>query len=74
MKSNPYVREFPTTTVDIYRILVEYEVTDPCIQHAVKKLLCAGQRGSKSSEQDIQEAIESLKRWKEMRQEELPNG
>ena len=57
-------------TMDIYRVLSLYEVTDPCIQHAVKKLLCCGQRnGNKSIEQDVNEAIESLLRFNEMRLE-----
>ena len=33
--------------MDVYRILKEWEVTDPCIEHAIKKLLCAGKRGVK---------------------------
>lgn len=32
-------------TIDIYRVLVMFGVTDPCLQHAAKKILCAGQRG-----------------------------
>ena len=34
--------------LDVYRILNLYNVTDPCLQHGIKKLLCAGKRGSKS--------------------------
>ncbi|WP_176767832.1 hypothetical protein [Nitrosospira sp. Nsp18] len=43
---------------------------DPCIQHAAKKLLVAGNRGAKDVGKDIQEAIDTLERWKEMRVEE----
>lgn len=67
---NKYLRNYPYDTIDIYRILQVYEVTDPCIQHAVKKLLCAGQRGYKEVEKDIDEAIQSMERWKQMRKEE----
>lgn len=58
-------------TVDVYRVLHLFNVTDPCIQHAVKKLLVAGGRGAgKSIDKDIQEAIDSLERWKAMRAED----
>lgn len=49
-------------SIDIYRILKLYNVTDPCVQHAVKKLLCSGQRGAKDATQDIKEAFDSLGR------------
>lgn len=35
-----------------------------------KELLVAGNRGYKDVEKDIQEAIDSLNRWKEMREED----
>lgn len=57
--------------VDIYRMLQLFEVTDPCLQHAIKKLMVAGGRGAgKSTDKDIQEAIDSLVRWQEMRRED----
>lgn len=55
--------------IDVYRVCSLFGVTDPCIQHAVKKLLCAGQRGSKSEGQDVQEAIDTLVRYQEMQSE-----
>jgi hypothetical protein len=58
--------------VDVYRVLLMFEVTDPCIQHAVKKLLVCGNRGHKDQHKDIVEAIVSLQRWIEMRTEEQP--
>lgn len=58
------------TSIDVYRVLDLFAVTDPCIQHAVKKLLCAGVRGSKPMATDIQEAIDTLERWKSMRAED----
>ena len=58
-------------TVDVYRVLLLFGVTDPCVQHAIKKLLVAGGRGAgKDVHRDIQEAIDSLERWKAMRCEE----
>lgn len=58
-------------TVDVYRVLALFNVTDPCIQHAVKKLLVAGGRGAgKDVSQDIREACDTLQRWQEMRVED----
>ncbi len=56
--------------VDVYRVLVLFGVTNPCLQHAIKKLLCAGQRGVKGQKQDVQEAIASLLRYLEMQTED----
>ena len=56
--------------VDVYRVLVLFGVTNPCLQHAIKKLLCAGQRGIKDQKQDVQEAIASLVRYLEMQTED----
>jgi hypothetical protein len=56
--------------VDVYRVLELFNVTDACIQHAVKKLLCAGKRGAKDEEQDVQEAMDTLERYQNMKVEE----
>jgi len=56
--------------IDVYRVLRLFGVTDPCLQHAAKKLLCSGGRGSKTADQDIEEAIETLLRWRAMQQED----
>lgn len=53
-------------SIDVYRVLELYGVTDPCFQHAIKKLLVAGGRGAKDTAKDIQEAIDTLQRWQEM--------
>jgi hypothetical protein len=62
------------THIDVYRVLQLFNVTDPCIAHAVKKLLVAGARGDKAIvstlERDVKEAIDSLQRWQEMRRED----
>ena len=68
---NPYIVDISKyNKLDIYRILKLYEVNDPCLQHAIKKLLCAGKRGVKNQTQDINEAILSLKRFLEMQGED----
>ena len=55
--------------IDVYRVLILFDVTDPCLQHAVKKLLCAGNRGVKDELKDVQEAISSLTRYLEIKTE-----
>lgn len=59
--------------IDVYRVLKLFDVTDPCIQHAVKKLLVAGGRGAKNFVRDIREARDSLGRCLDMHNEDLPN-
>lgn len=57
--------------IDVYRVLSLYNVTDPCIQHAIKKLLVAGGRGAgKDIKKDVCEAIDSLERWCDMQTED----
>lgn len=56
--------------IDVYRTLQLFAVTDPCLQHAIKKLLVAGGRGAKDISQDVQEAIDTLERWNAMRKED----
>lgn len=73
MKHNHYFKStVHLDVVDVYRVLELFEVTDPCLQHAVKKLLCAGGRGAKDMEQDVQEAMDTLERYQDMcREDEL---
>jgi hypothetical protein len=73
IKHNHYFKKtVHLDAVDVYRVLELFEVTDPCLQHAVKKLLCAGGRGAKDMEQDVQEAMDTLERWQDMcREDEL---
>ena len=55
--------------IDVYRVLDLFEVESHAAGHAIKKLLCSGQRGAKDKAQDIQEAIDSLNRELEMMKE-----
>lgn len=48
--------------VDVYSVLVAFEVTCPAKAHAIKKLLCAGQRGVKTVLDDLREARLALDR------------
>ena len=56
--------------VDVHRVLDLFNVDNHCIGHAIKKLLCSGQRGAKDKQQDVQEAISSLLRYLEMQTED----
>lgn len=60
--------------IDVYRVLALFEVTDPCLAHAVKKLLVAGGRGGKNMQQDVCEAIDSLNRFLQMGREDEASG
>jgi len=58
-----YFKPVPTTShVDVYWVLTAWEVHCPAVAHAVKKLLCAGQRGVKDRVRDLEEAVASVKR------------
>ena len=67
---NHYFKPCPYDTLDVYRVISIFGVSDPCIQHALKKLLCSGVRGHKDQSKDIQDVIDTLERWKQMRDED----
>jgi hypothetical protein len=50
-----------TITIDLYDVLNAWPVS-AVLQHAVKKLLMPGERGHKSREKDLREAIYSIER------------
>ena len=56
-------------TIDVY-VICDLYVKDNSgyIQHAVKKLLCCGERGVKDNVKDLQEAIDTIQRKIEMLQ------
>jgi hypothetical protein len=62
-----YYKEIPkgVTHVDVYWVVEAWGVSNP-VGHAVKKLLAAGQRGSKAREKDLREAIVSVQRALEL--------
>lgn len=57
-------------TLDVYRVIDLFGPMHPAQEHALKKIMCAGIRGAKDADKDIQEAIDSLVRWQEMRSED----
>lgn len=64
---NKYLHEIkPGVFVDVYDVLMAWNVTNPALQHLIKKALQAGDRGHKSREQDLQDIIDSAIRAKEL--------
>ncbi len=57
-----------TIIIDVYDVLKAFNVTCPATQHAIKKMLMAGERGHKNKQTDLDEAIQSLQRAKELAQ------
>lgn len=60
------------TEIDVYRTCDLYKVDDPsgATQHAIKKLLLPGGRGSKDRIKDLQEASDTILRRIEMLKED----
>ena len=52
--------------VDVYNVLKAFDVVCPALQHLIKKALCVGIRGHKSSSEDLQDIIDSAFRAKEL--------
>lgn len=66
---NKYKVKLKGVEFDVYDVLYAFHVTNPAVQHAVKKLLKAGDRGFKGREQDLREAIHSIERAVELENE-----
>lgn len=69
-KTNKYLKSVRGITIDVYDVLKAFNVTNPATQHAIKKLLAAGNRGYKNTVQDLNEAIESILRAIELEEME----
>ncbi len=62
-KHNHYFKDVSDLDeVDVYRVCDLFEVNDPsgAKQHAIKKLLCSGQRGAKDERKDLEEARDTI--------------
>ena len=60
-----YLRDIQTTLdgkIDVYAVLMAFNVTSPARQHAIKKLLCAGIRGKNNEMNDVKEAKDAIER------------
>lgn len=65
---NKYTRDCKGVQVDVYDVLQAFNVTNPALQHLIKKALCVGIRGHKTKHQDLQDIIDSAIRAKELEQ------
>lgn len=65
-KENKYNRKCKGATIDVYDVLKAFDVTDPALQHLIKKALCAGLRGHKNKEQDLIDIKDSAVRALEL--------
>ena len=62
-----YQREIkPDVFVDVYDVLQAWGVTNPALQHLIKKALQPGGRGHKDLETDLQDIIDSAIRAKDL--------
>ena len=57
-----YHKSVPGSVIDVYDVLIAFNVTNPATQHAIKKLLMPGSRGHKNVLTDLEEAYNSIKR------------
>lgn len=60
--------EGPRIEVDVYCVLAAFNVTNPGLQHCIKKLLCAGLRGKGDLLTDLIQAKDALNRAIELEQ------
>ena len=61
-----YTKTIHGVSVDVYDVLQAWGVTNPALQHLIKKAMQCGQRGHKDNEQDLQDIIDSAIRAKEL--------
>lgn len=63
-----YNRPCKGVTIDVYDVLVAFNVTNPALQHLIKKALAVGQRGHKDKTEDLNDILSSAKRAIELEQ------
>lgn len=61
-KYDKYNRPCKDVTIDVYDVLVAFNVTNPALQHLIKKALAVGQRGHKDKNEDLNDILASAKR------------
>ena len=64
--TSKYTKAIHGVSVDVYDVLQAWGVSNPALQHLIKKALQCGQRGHKDNAQDLQDIIESAIRAKEL--------
>ena len=64
-----YTKQIHGVSVDVYDVLMAWEVSNSALQHLIKKALQCGKRGHKDKQQDLQDIIDSAIRAKELEQD-----
>ena len=65
-----YSKRIGKEVVDVYDVLMAFNVTNPATQHAIKKLLMPGNRGHKDKLTVLKEAYQSIARAIELESED----
>ena len=65
-KNSKYDVEIKGSTLDVYDVLKAWNVTNPALQHLIKKALQAGNRGHKTLDQDMDDIVASAIRAREL--------
>ena len=65
-----YSKRVGKEIIDVYDVLMAFNVTNPATQHAIKKLLMPGNRGHKDKITDLKEAHQSIARAIELESED----
>lgn len=62
-KTHKYLKQIkPKVFVDVYDVLAAWKVTNPALQHLIKKALQAGNRGHKDLLEDLDDIVVSANR------------
>ena len=64
--TSKYTKTIHGVSVDVYDVLQAWGVSNPALQHLIKKALQCGRRGHKDNAQDLQDIIDSAIRAKEL--------
>jgi len=72
-KGAHYRFEYRGIKLDPARIALIYGITHPCQFSLMKKSLCTGKRGKKSTIEDLQDIKSACDRWIEMIKEDEEN-
>lgn len=60
LQGDIYKKQCKGVTIDVYDVLKAFDVTNPALAHAVKKILMTGRRGYKDFKKDAHGAIEAI--------------
>lgn len=70
-KHNHYYRDVThLKKIDPYRVAELFGVTNSCLQHILKKAMCAGNRGHKDTIRDLEDIRDTINRALEMYDED----